>query len=230
MNSSPYLLADFFLGVPDVGYLWTGIDSLNARDYMPQADLGTIYPQDNFGRVGNEIGKALYAEGSINESEIGDPSGDSQHMAAFPLGYLYDQGMLLNDPGYDWVLAWEDSPLGGTAAYNFNSDRDYNDLIIGLNITEIVDVTPATDFDSDGDIDIFDINNFAAAFRAGDPSTDFDGDGDVDIFDVNAFAAAYDANAGKSPSPGITFVPEPVTLFTIAAGFLGVFLGRKKKA
>ncbi|UYV13792.1 MAG: hypothetical protein NCW75_05780 [Phycisphaera sp.] len=49
------------------------------------------------------------------------------------------------------------------------------------------------DFDSDGELTIFDFLGFQNAFDAGDAAADCDGDGDLTIFDFLCFQNAFDA-------------------------------------
>ena len=90
-------------------------------------------------------------------------------------------------------------------------------------------ITLLADFDGDGDVDIFDFSDYAAAYNTGGASADFDGDGDVDIFDFSGYAAAYNkespwftsGGSGSSTMGSFQPVPEPGTMLFILGGFLG---------
>ena len=110
---------------------------------------------------------------------------------------------------YDWdANTW--GPTGGWGAY-------LNKAITGLVIPEYL-----ADFDNDGDVDIFDVNSFAAAYNENNPTADFQNDGDVDIFDVGSFAATYNE---EKAGAGAASVAEPGTMILMGA-VLAVVLRR----
>jgi hypothetical protein len=82
------------------------------------------------------------------------------------------------------------------------------------------------DVDGDGDVDIFDFNQYAAWYNILDLNADVDGDSDVDIFDFNQYAAWYNEESGGDMGPA-GVVPEPTTLLLVAGGVAGLVLRRR---
>jgi hypothetical protein len=76
----------------------------------------------------------------------------------------------------------------------------------------ILKTRPAIDGDinTDGTVDIFDVNAVSAAWGTAGPAGDANGDGIVDIFDINLVGSNWGAT-------GVTAVPEPSTWLLAAA-------------
>ncbi len=81
----------------------------------------------------------------------------------------------------------------------------------------ILSTRPAIDGDinTDGTVDIFDINDVSAHWAQSGPAGDANGDGIVDIFDINLISSNWGATGGAAA------VPEPAS---ILLGLLGVTL------
>ncbi|MCC5823113.1 MAG: hypothetical protein LAT64_10080 [Phycisphaerales bacterium] len=60
-----------------------------------------------------------------------------------------------------------------------------------------VTVLCGADFNADGGVDFFDIQDFLQAYLGQDPAADFTGDGSFDFFDVQAFLAAFAAGCAE---------------------------------
>ena len=63
----------------------------------------------------------------------------------------------------------------------------------GVGMIDVSDQCSAclADFDSDGDLDFFDISSFIVAYSNDDPSVDFNDDGSLNFFDVSLFLEAF---------------------------------------
>ncbi len=72
-----------------------------------------------------------------------------------------------------------------------DGDVDQDDRAIMYELGGIVPC-PA-DFNGDGFVDFFDLDDYVAAFEAGSPASDFNGDGFVDFFDLDDYVAAFEA-------------------------------------
>ena len=83
------------------------------------------------------------------------------------------------------------------------------------------------DVDGDGDVDIFDFNQYAAWYNILDLNADVDGDSDVDIFDFNQYAAWYNAESGGGGTSGYAPVPEPATLLLSLAGLTSLLFRKR---
>lgn len=103
------------------------------------------------------------------------------------------------DAGRNAALpAWATLDLAGNARRT--DDPSASDTgagsspIVDMGVYEVVVAsTCAADFNSDGQINFFDVQGFLAAFAAHDPAADFNEDGVFDFFDVQAFLAAFSA-------------------------------------
>ncbi len=80
------------------------------------------------------------------------------------------------------------------------------------------------DINTDGTVNIFDVNDVSAHWSQNGPAGDANGDGIVDIFDINLISSNWGATGG------VTGVPEPSTFVLALVGLLGAGVGCGRRA
>jgi hypothetical protein len=95
--------------------------------------------------------------------------------------------------------------------------QSFNPLAAGAFEPTAFLIRRAGDVNSDGVVDIFDINLVSVHWGESGPTADANGDGTINIFDINLISAHW------TPSGGAVAVPEPSSFSLAALAIAGLF-------
>jgi len=206
----------------DFGFLGSGTATLQQGKLQELPSFGTPPAAVSVNSNGNysQPGHRIAADGNFNyNTTTASGSGsadldDSARITRTLAGQVTTSGsqITLTINSLNWLFDIEED---GT---------DIGDLQITGNIVATAPLLKRGDSDGDGDVDLNDLSNLAAAYGVTTNGQwgqgDFDSDGDIDLNDLSSLAANYGTGeaAAFADFQALAAVPEPAALGLLALG------------